>query len=279
MVIHDFGGPADGPVVLFSHATGFCGWTYQPIATYLTNRFHCVAIDYSGFGDTPLPADWEVDWWEYGREAMDAAHRVGNGAPILAFGHSMGGTAVLMAGLADPAAFAGIVTFEPIIFPADGLNGPGQSGNNSNPLAQGARRRRATFDSFEQAFENFARKPPFNNVDPVALRAYVEHGFALGDDGLVHLKCTPDHEADTFEAAVKHHFWEHLGDVHVPTWICCGSYEPMQPALYAPHIAEQIPGATFEQFPEFNHFGPLQNPARFAELITAIADEVRIAHS
>lgn len=277
VAIHDFGGPADGPVVLFSHATGFCGWTYQPIATHLTDRFHCLALDYRGFGDTPLPDGWDVDWWEYGREALDVVHEVADGTPILAFGHSMGGTALLMAALTDPDAFAGIVTFEPIIFPAEGLGGPAADGNNSNPLANGARRRRASFDSFRQAFDNFAAKPPFDNVDPVALRAYVDHGFFLGEDTKVHLKCTPAHEADTFEAAGKHHFWDRLPEVHVSTWVYCGAFEAAQPAVIAPRIAERIPDGHFEQFTEFNHFGPLQAPARFAELIGTVAAEVGLS--
>ena len=58
-----------------------------------------------------------------------------------------------------------------------------------NPLAEGALRRRPTFASRDEAFENYSSKPPFSALDPDALRAYVDHGFADEPDGTVRLKC------------------------------------------------------------------------------------------
>jgi pimeloyl-ACP methyl ester carboxylesterase len=274
VAVHDFGGPPGGPVVLLSHATGFHARAYSAIARRLTDRFHCVGLDYRGFGDSPLPPDWVTDWWDYGREALDVVRRVGNGHPLFAFGHSMGATALMMAALHAPEAFAGILAFEPIAFPPEGLAGHGAGGDRNNPLAAAARRRRSSFDSFDHAFENFATKPPLNNIDRGVLRAYVDHGFRLGDDGRVHLKCTPEHESDTYYAAIEHGLWARLGELRVPTWIYSGAVEPGQPSAVAERLAQSIPGGRYVCLDEFNHFGPLQNPARFAELIADLAGEV-----
>jgi hypothetical protein len=40
LAVHDLGG--EGPVLLVSHATGFHGRCYLPLATHLATRFHSV---------------------------------------------------------------------------------------------------------------------------------------------------------------------------------------------------------------------------------------------
>jgi alpha-beta hydrolase superfamily lysophospholipase len=55
VVVHDLGG--SGPLVLMSHATGFHGYAWRPVADFLApGGFHCVALDYRGHGDTLAPA-------------------------------------------------------------------------------------------------------------------------------------------------------------------------------------------------------------------------------
>ena len=88
-------------------------------------------------------------------------------------GHSMGGTALVMAELARPGTFRGLVLFEPILFPPD-VNRP----EGPSPMIEAARRRRAVFASRDEAYENFAGKPPLDALTPEVLRAYVDHGFA-----------------------------------------------------------------------------------------------------
>ena len=79
LVVHDLGG--DGPTLLHSHATGFHGRCYVPIADALADRFHSVGFDYRGHGDTPQP-EQAIDWERYGDDAeaqvadrTAAAHR------------------------------------------------------------------------------------------------------------------------------------------------------------------------------------------------------------
>ena len=60
-------GPARPPL-LISHATGFHGRCYQPMAAPLADLVDCIAFDYRGHGDTPL-APGEIDWQGYGDDA------------------------------------------------------------------------------------------------------------------------------------------------------------------------------------------------------------------
>ena len=58
----------------------------------------------------------------------------------------------------------------------------------------------------------------------------MRYGFVEGEDGAVHLRCRPEHEARTFEAAGWHGTWERLGDLTVPVWIVSGLPQEMQPS-------------------------------------------------
>ena len=137
---HDLGG--DGPPLLVSHATGFHGRCYLPLAQELAAHFHCTAFDYRGHGDTPQP-DAPVDWERYADDAheMATALTARHGAPIDAFGHSMGGACLLMAALREPGLFRRLVVFEPIVFPPGGPrpNDDGEDDPDSSPMVQAAR--------------------------------------------------------------------------------------------------------------------------------------------
>ena len=50
------------PIMLLSHATGFHGHCWLPIAQHLAGTFDCWALDYRGFGDSTVPHDWQVRW-------------------------------------------------------------------------------------------------------------------------------------------------------------------------------------------------------------------------
>ena len=43
------------------------------------------------------------------------------------------------------------------------------------------------------------------------------------------------------------------------------------PALVAPLVADAIPNGRLERFDDLDHFGPLEDPARFADRIAALA--------
>jgi pimeloyl-ACP methyl ester carboxylesterase len=251
----------DGPIVLFAHATGFHGHCWQPVADELAHA--SVALDFRGFGDSTPPAGWVVDWHGYGVDASVVGRELvrEHGHPVVAVGHSMGGAALLMAALDQPEVFAGLILFEPVVMPPAGPDAPSAP---SNFLAEGARRRRSAFASFDAAIANFGSKPPMNAFTGAALEAYVRHGLTPGDDGQVHLKCAPEHEARTYETGGVHRTFERLGDVRVPCRYLSGRVEPDQPSAITETLAERTPGASYHRLDHVGHFGPMEDPAAVA---------------
>ena len=270
LAVHDLGGT--GSALLVSHATGFHGRCYLPLAAELAGSVHSVAFDYRGHGDTQRPAG-DVEWLRYGDDALAMATWLAerDGGPIDAFGHSMGGACLLMAAHRNPSLFRRIIAFEPIVFPPggtrDGADGTGPA--DESPMVAGARRRRAVFPSYEAAIANFSSKPPLNSFTPAALEAYVRFGFVEDEEGSVHLKCSPETEAGTFATGGLHTTWDDLPQIPTEVLVVGGVVQPMQPSMIAAGVAERLPNGRFLQRDDLDHFGPMTHPADVAAIITA----------
>lgn len=270
IVMHDFAGA--GPPVLLSHATGFHAHCFEPLARQLSARHRVFGLDHRGYGDAETIDPATIEWTMYGLDAHAAArhvHAASGGRPMIGVGHSMGGASLLMAAHREPALFSALVVFEPIVFPPPAPDAPPRP---ENPLAGGARKRRASFESFEAALENFSAKPPMATFHPDARAAYVRHGFKPSPEGGVELKCLPEHEARTYETGGSSGAWETLEEISVPVWVVSGAPAPFQPSSFARAVAERIPGSHYVQYDELGHFGPLERPDIIAALVENVAN-------
>lgn len=255
LAVHDLGG--QGPTVLCSHATGFHGRVWLPIARRLAEHHHCITFDYRGHGDSTRPGGDDVDWNSYGQDCAAVAGALGlRGA--LGLGHSKGGAALLMCERAHPGTFRALVVYEPVIYPP--VEEPPRI-----DLADATRRRRATFPSYEDALANFATKPPMSACDPEALEAYVRHGFAEQRDGSVVLKCHPEHEARTYEGSMRHRLYDELHGVDCPVLVIHGRTDQPGVAQIAADVAHRLPQGEVRSLPHLGHFGPLEDPGTIAE--------------
>lgn len=264
LAVHDLGGA--GRPLLWCHATGFHGRVWRAAAAEFPDR-HNVAIDFRGFGASTGPRDGDFDWHGFGDDVLAVVDHF-EWTDLQAVGHSKGGAALLMASLRRPELFDRLVLFEPIVFPA---TAPPPGGGNGNPLAEGARRRRESFDSYEAAIERFSGSASLGTLRPDVLEDYVRHGFAMQDDGSVRLKADRENEARTYEMGSQHGTFARLGEVKVPAMVA-RSGESVGPAAFAPLIADALPNGTLETFEELTHFGPLDDPVSFAAVVRDFLD-------
>jgi pimeloyl-ACP methyl ester carboxylesterase len=258
VAVHDLGG--NGDPILICHATGFLGRAYEPMATFLTDRYHAWALDFRGHGDTLAPANGRFDWSGMADD-LEAVIKELTSTPVAVFGHSMGGAAALLVEHRTPGTLASAYFYEPIIVP------PGMPPPVDNPMSAAARKRRPTFPSRGHAMLRYASRPPLSILQAGALAAYVEHGFADEADGTVSLKCRPEWEAATFDATGKATV-EIAAEVATPTVIAVGfDNGSWSPSLFGPAIVEAMPNARLERHPNLGHFGPLQDPQTIAHAV------------
>lgn len=284
LAVHDLGtvpgaeGGVAGRPILLAHATGFHGMVWQPLAAHLTG-FHAVAPDLRGQGDSSPPVGRDMDWNGFADDVLAVVDAWGVDE-LVAVGHSKGGAALLLAEQRRPGTFRALWLYEPVVFPAGALDGPPASEaptpsertspvEPSNPLAAGALRRRATFASRQAAYDNYSSKLPLAVLDPEALHAYVDHGFADQPDGTVALKCRPEVESAIFTMASDNGAFEHLSEVRCPVTIARGTEESFGPAAFAQPVVDALPRGRLATFDHLGHFGPLERPAEVAAAIVA----------
>lgn len=238
---------------------------FGPLAQHLQG-VTAWAVDLRGHGCSPIepgaPVRWQL-WADDVLAALDGVPELDSSPrrPI-GLGHSGGGAALLLAEQARPGTFASLYLYEPVVFP--GLPPTLPIGNSR--LVEGARLRRATFPSREAAEANFSSKPPMDRFDPAVLAAYLNHGFSVGDDGSLTLRCRPEDESRMYQMGRESGAWQALADVQCPVTVARGRVDDDSDgvALFADAVADALPHGHLEAHDDLGHFGPFEDPAAIA---------------
>lgn len=265
IAVHDLGGT--GPPLVIAHATGFHGRAYAPLARLLLDRWHCVAFDERGHGDSGLPQSLDFEWHGFARDVRAVVDGLALERPV-AIGHSCGGAALLLAEQAVPGTFEAIYCYEPVVFPGDDP----PDGGIDNPMSDAARRRREVFESRAQAFDNYSSKPPLDVLDRVALEIYVEHGFEDLADGSVRLCCRGDSEARVYSAGFAHDAFRHLAEVACPVTLACGEKTNSINREHLELLAARLSRCQVKVLQGLSHLGPLEDPAAVADSVMRAFD-------
>ncbi len=264
LAVHDFGG--EGPDLIVGHATGFHGRVYDPMLERL-DGFRRIGVDLRGHGDASAPDGLDYSWESCAEDLLAAidALELGAGGPLFGFGHSMGAASLLMIAPRRPDLFAGLVCYEPVIYP------PGVTDDDARlgMWVDRTRHRRRRFASREAAVANYAEKVPYSLLDPEALDAYVRHGFAPAGDGEVEIKCSPDVEAQLYLMGPHHRAWDGLRQVECPVTLMRGAVLTPGPAYWAEAIVGELPNVRFLEIEGLGHLGPLEDPRRMADLVAS----------
>lgn len=276
LAVHRLGG--EGPPVLLAHATGFHGRCWAPLARWLTPQFTVWALDQRGHGASDRSPDGRYDDWDaFAADLLAVVDAVGGGG-WRAAGHSLGGGVSLLAEARRPGTFAAIACYEPVVIPPGFLarpaEGPGTAGRDPGgpgpvPLAQLARKRRATFPSRQAALDRFGIKAPFDRWDRRALEAYVTFGLADRPDGTVGLACEREDEARVFEGAAGSPTWGALADVRAPVAVLSGALDADPLAQVAVEVARRLPRGGLRRFDHLDHFGPMVAPDEVGRVMAA----------
>lgn len=247
-------GPADRPVdIVFLHANGFNALTYREVLSPLGSDFRVLALDQRGHGLTDLPvvAEGRADWFDLRDDLLAALSALDVRGAVLA-GHSMGGTASILAAASVPEFARSLILFDPVV-----MLSPRPENVAQSPMVQAASRRRANFPSRAEAFASYHGRGAFRTWPDVILTDYLTDGMRDLPDGEVTLSCTPGWEASGF-AAHGHDTGAAIAALTSPTRILKAELNStcrFDPSDFAPPgglAIDIVPGTT--------HFLPMERP-------------------
>lgn len=257
-------GPADRPVdLLFLHANGFNALTYRGLLAPLGKRWRILAPDQRGHGATTLVADPAAreDWSDLAADLVALAEATG-AAGVVAAGHSMGGTAALLAAAASPGLARRLLLIDPVILPRGRRITPAMAEADS-PLARGALRRRRTFPDRNAARAAYRGRGAFAGWSEEMLDDYVEAGFRDTAEGVT-LACSPAWEASNYRAH-GHDAWAALAYPGPVTIVRAGEGSTCS----VDEDRAAFPRLTVRTVAGASHFLPMQHP----DLVRAVLAE------
>ncbi|MCH7484411.1 MAG: alpha/beta hydrolase [Chloroflexi bacterium] len=257
-------GRDDAPAIVLNHATGFLAHQWAPVAERLAGDYTACAADARGHGDTdkPPPEGDNYHWSRFAEDLRAWLDGLGlRGVPFV--GHSAGAASGLYLAAERPEYFTRLVAIEPIVMPG-GFH-PDES--HRNEMSEGARRRRAVFDSAAAAFEHYRSRSLFERWPDEALRLYVEHGTFQREDGRLQLKCPGEIEGEIFANSASLNIWEVLPRIKATVLVIRGEHTEDFLGTVAESVAARLPNGRLETIPGAGHLSPMERPEAVAGLI------------
>lgn len=251
-----------GPLLVFTHATGMCARVYSRLLAPLADRFRIIAYDARGHGRTELeavPGRIPKDWRLYRQDLVALVDALGGG-PLLLAGHSFGATVSLEAAVERPGLASAVCLIDPPFIPSDHVaayRAARDAGHPPNHMADQAERRRGRFDSSSAARASYHGRGVFRGWPDDTLEDYLEGGL-LPDGDAVRLACTPGWEATSFRG-VSTTFPDSLARADFPVTLLAAGEGSTVPDSEEPRILSN-PRVQFRRFPGTGHFLPVTHP-------------------
>jgi pimeloyl-ACP methyl ester carboxylesterase len=243
-------GDPDRPALVLLHGGGANAHWWDAVAPGLAERFHVVALDFRGHGDSDHPDERAPGSFQRDLEAL-LDHLGDPGAMLV--GHSMGGHVALAHAAArggDGAPRALVAVEVP--------RGGGPRERRRMRLALLASRSHRTRAA---AVERFRFLPPAPHASEAMRRRVAEHSVRETGDGRFGYKFDP------LWFSVPPAPRPDLAQVRSPTLVVRGADSPLLSPEGAAELVRELPDARVVEIPETGHNVHVERPKAFLEAV------------
>lgn len=222
-------------------------------------------MDSRGHGASDDPPTHSPDPWNWDRlsEDLDAVITACELVHPVGMGHSASGAAMLQLASKSHDLFDSLILFEPVVFT------PGHPAVSSSrtELIVRALRRQTDFPDYETLWDRYRERGPFTRLHDDALSGYLSGGFCTAADGSIQLRCHPESEAQIYKNAPDHQTFAALSGITTPVCLVRGERSVAFSAAHVAEIAAALTKAAVLTLPHTGHFGPLEDPLGFLQLV------------
>lgn len=275
LAIHTFEGPPAAPLLVWSHANGFCTQSYEPFLSAMSASVRVIGLDMRGHGlsgqpPQPFENSLSLDRMtaDY-RELLASIRALYPGAPLIGAGHSMGALMPLMAA-AKGEPLDRLVLVEPAVFPPSGHPAHEEARALTADRMESIPRRRAVFAAPEELQRSLQRVPAFASMSPQHLLEHCVNVLCKHDDGNYELRCPPTVEGFLYGEIARFDKYEDLRRFALPVLLV--GADPEHPgstwvSRTQPYLCDTIAGSRLDVLPDAGHLAPLQVPVKTAQLV------------
>ena len=269
----DFGG--EGKAILMVHGLGGNALNWMAVGPELAKRYHAIAIDLAGFGQTPL----------YRRSATVGAnaelvHRFIEkviGEPVTLMGNSMGGHMAILVAAEHPDSVTESILVDPAVpIPFEHVRTPspamlGVAAALSIPgLAEvffDRRLRRLGPERIvEQSLALVCADP--SRVDPKVVEAHVQLTRERGSLGPQNSRAFLQASRSIALRMADPRFWNRAKRVTAPTLVIHGSLDQVIPLAAARELVRRRPDWTLRVLEGVGHVPMMETPKEFLSILS-----------
>lgn len=246
-------GAASQPPVLFLHGGSAHAHWWDFVLPHLAPRFHCVALDLRGHGESARAADDDYGLPAHASDVAAVVEGLGlrRGAVV---GHSFGGwVAMVYAGAAgDDLAALAVLDSRPHV------------GVRSARMLEALRKLPPTrYPTREEAIRRFRLLPAATTANPAVVAHVAAHGIVADDEG----RYLPRFDRRALAGAGPQDLTPHLRAARCPILAVRAAQSEIVDAASLQAYREAVPDAEIAEIPDAHHHLMLDQPAAVADVL------------
>ncbi len=268
------GAPGDSGLesILFLHATGFHARVWDEVIRLLPGR-HIIALEFRGHGRSGKQGPY--NWNSFGMDLVDFVDALGLDN-VIGIGHSLGGRVLVHVAALRSLCFKRLILVDPVIFEPQIYKNRRASSEVINPADHMTARRRNRWADWQEMYERFVVRDPFNLWQQSVLRDYCQYGLLPDDEWPgFKLACPPLVEAEIYATNNTEDVTDVLADIKVPVLVLRAqpreekndTRTDFSKSPTRPDLADLFHSGRDVFLPELSHFIPMQNPALVAQFV------------
>lgn len=261
--------PSDGPELHFSHANGLPFPTYRSFLELLAQHYRVCGLDNRGAWPAQDEPGAGYDWYDHADDLI-AFLQFNYRGPVIAIGHSIGGSVSLFAARQKPELFRALILIDPATSPnklADwALRLTPKFLSAKIPIIRKTRDRRQIWDSRDEFVAHHKTRTAYKDFTEAAFQDYADGGLEPTNNGKLRLVFNPAWEAFNFQTTP--YIWDALARIAVPTLLLSAEHTYLHDHAVLLHHAKRFSGSVDYQILDgLHHLAPQQDPATVAAII------------
>jgi pimeloyl-ACP methyl ester carboxylesterase len=247
----DWGSP-DKPPFIMLHGIGRVAHSFDHIAPRFSARYHVIAMDMRGHGDSAWSPEGAYLVEDYVKD-LEAVVEQLNLRNVTLLGNSTGGRVVQVYAGLHPDRMARLVVEDV---------GP----ERTNEIASGfARRVEQEQKGWASEDELVASLMKNSKVSEPLQRNYAHYGSKLRDDGRVVWKRDPN----LVKGFVPTELWQYVRKIKCPTIYILGGASSIVPPETQKQLKEMLPNVEIVTMPGLGHYPHVEAPEEYLKIVTA----------
>lgn len=256
-----------GRRLVLSHGNGLAIDGYEPFWRRLIDKYEVVTFDFRHHGISSPFRNELQNWPQFIRDfdviIAGIQRELGPSEAVGVF-HSMSALTSLIHAGEYQTPWRGIIAFEPPVPPRPEHADFERFFTLHRHLAEGAARRRQSFESVERLAESFASRLSFRRIEQASLRQLSASTLRYNwETELYDLACAREFEAETFRLQHLGDAWGRACAVSLPVCVVAGSPSADEDQCLA-SVARRLAKDGefgFETVPDSTHFLQIERPA------------------